>query len=133
MKRHYTICQASEIKAGEHRIVEIEGRSIGIFNVNGRFYALRNRCPHKGAPLCEGVVTGLIVGPEPYCYAVERHGEILRCPWHGWEFDITNGQSIFNPHRVRVRNYEISVGELEPSLETFSVEVEKEFIILHME
>ena len=45
--------------------------------------------------------------PGEYIWA--REGEILRCPWHGWEFDITTGRSIFNPHRMRVRTYEVTV------------------------
>ena len=49
---------ASELPPGERRIVEVEGRSIGVFNVGGTYYALRNACPHQGAPLCRGSVQG---------------------------------------------------------------------------
>lgn len=132
MKRRYAICPASEIAPGERKIVEIEGRSIGIFHVDGCFYALRNRCPHKGAPLCEGLVTGLVVGPEPYCYQIEHAGEILRCPWHGWEFDLTTGHSVFNPHRLRVKSYKVSIEEPDPAIETFPVDVEREIVFLYL-
>ena len=86
------------------------GRSIGIFNVRGEFFALRNRCPHQGGPLCLGPLEGLIQSTGPGDYSVSRTGEVLRCPWHGWEFDIRTGQSWFDPARVRVRRYEVSVG-----------------------
>jgi nitrite reductase (NADH) small subunit len=118
----------------------VNGRSIGIFNVAGAFYALRNSCPHKAAPLCRGQLTGLIRGPAPYQYVVERQGEILRCPWHGWEFDVTNGQGVFNPHRVRVKCYDVTVESgaaadeaADPSIEMYPVSVEREMVVLHLE
>ena len=144
MSRH-VICPVAELPPGERRVVEVNGRSIGIFNVHGTFYALRNSCPHKAAPLCLGPLTGLITGPEPYRYEVERQGEIVKCPWHGWEFDVTTGQSVFNPHRVRVKRYNVTVEpgaaeepctveeEEEPSIETYAVSVEREMVVLHLE
>ena len=105
----HVVCRVEELPPGGRRIVSVGGLSIGVFNVNGRYYGLNNRCPHKAAPLCAGLVTGLVTGPEPYQYQVSRPGEILRCPWHGWEFDITNGRSVFNPHKLRVRSYEVAV------------------------
>jgi 3-phenylpropionate/trans-cinnamate dioxygenase ferredoxin subunit len=136
MARH-VVCYADELRPGDRRIVEVEGRSIGIFNVNDQFHAVRNRCPHKGAPLCRGLVKGLVVGNQPYEYEVLRDGEILRCPWHGWEFDLLTGRSVFNPHRLRVNSYPVSVEEWpydfaepggdpdeDPSLETYPVSIE---------
>lgn len=137
MAKH-AVCYVDELPAGARRIVEISGRSIGVFNVNDRFYAVRNRCPHKGAPLCKGLVKGLVVGNQPYEYEITRDGEILKCPWHGWEFDLTNGRSVFNPHRLRVKSYDVSVevadqtgcpgapgDEEDPSIETFEVSIER--------
>lgn len=120
---------------GERKIVEVGGRGIGVFNVKGSYYALRNRCPHHGGPLCRGMLTGLVLGPEPYRFEVERDGEILRCPWHGWEFDVTNGTSVFNPHRVKVRSYDVAVEtaeEEDPSIETFPVSVERQLIVVYV-
>jgi 3-phenylpropionate/trans-cinnamate dioxygenase ferredoxin subunit len=54
----------------------------------------------------------------------EREGEIVRCPWHGWEFDIKTGRSIFNPHKVRTASYPVVVQAEEQSVETFPVQVE---------
>ena len=132
----HVVCPASELPPGQRKLVEIGNRSIGVFNVGGAFYAVRNRCPHHGAPLCLGLVKGLVLGPRPYEYEVVREGEILRCPWHGWEFDLTNGQSIFNPHRVRVKSYEVTVeapDDEDPSIETYPVTVEQEVVVLHVD
>jgi nitrite reductase/ring-hydroxylating ferredoxin subunit len=98
-----------EIPPGERKIVEIGGRSIGVFNVGGEFYALRNTCPHQGGPLCQGRLTGFVMARVPGKYSYSRRGEILRCPWHGWEFDVKTGQSWFDPIQTRVRAYPVTV------------------------
>jgi 3-phenylpropionate/trans-cinnamate dioxygenase ferredoxin subunit len=98
-----------EIPPGERKIVEIAGRSIGVFNVGGEFYALRNTCPHQGGPLCQGRLTGFVMARVPGEYSYSRRGEILRCPWHGWEFDVKTGQSWFDPVQTRVRAYAVTV------------------------
>ncbi len=139
MDKRYVVCAVKELPPGERKIVEAYGRSVGVFNLHGTFYALRNSCPHKAAPLCKGVLKGLVTGPEPYQYVIEREGEIICCPWHGWEFDVTNGRSIFNPHRVRVKRYEVVVesgtpedGE-DPSIETYPVSIDHEMVVLHLD
>ena len=132
MGRH-VVGRVSELPPGARTIVEVEGRSIGVFNVGGRFYALRNRCPHQGAPLCLGAIKGMTLPGKPGEYVWARDGEILRCPWHGWEFDITTGRSIFNPHRMRVKTYEVTVeAEDDESVETYAVTVEAGLIVLHV-
>ena len=108
MARHVA-ATVEEIPPGQRKIVEVGGRSIGIFNVSGEFFALRNRCPHQGGPLCHGPLEGRIESTGPGDYSVSRPGEVLRCPWHGWEFDIRKGQSWFDPARIRVRRYEVIV------------------------
>jgi 3-phenylpropionate/trans-cinnamate dioxygenase ferredoxin subunit len=137
MGRH-VVGRVSSIAAGDRRIVEAEGRSIGVFNVNGTFYALRNTCPHQAAPLCLGSIKGMTMPSKPGEYIWAREGEILRCPWHGWEFDITNGRSIFNPHRTRVKAYDVTIepdGEPDvedESVEAFHVTVEDGWIVVHI-
>jgi nitrite reductase (NADH) small subunit len=132
----HVIGRASEILPGERRIVDVEGRSIGVFNVKGTYYALRNGCPHQMAPLCRGTVTGTTLPSKPGEYIWAREGEILRCPWHGWEFDITSGRSVFNPHRLRVKTYKVTVEptplDEDPSVETYTVTVEDELVILYI-
>lgn len=109
----HIVAPVEAIAPGERLIVEIAGRSIGVFNVAGEFFALRNRCPHQGGPLCHGPVSGFMTSSGPGEYRFTRPGEFVRCPWHGWEFDIRSGQSWFDPARVRVRSYDVS---LEPAI-----------------
>jgi len=105
----YIVGTVDEISPGKRKIVEVAGRSIGVFNIGGEFFALRNRCPHQGGPLCEGRLAGFVESSGPGDLRYSRAGEILRCPWHAWEYDIRTGQSYFNPKVVRVRHYEVSV------------------------
>ncbi|PXY23154.1 ferredoxin [Prauserella sp. PE36] len=106
----YIVANTTDIAQGERKIVELEGRSVGIFNLDGEYYALLNRCPHAGAPLCEhGTVFGVASadGPDaPIDYERQRS---LRCPWHAWEFDIRTGVSFYDPRNARVRKYEVEV------------------------
>ncbi len=146
-KQRHVICPVHELPPGERKIVEINGRSIGVFNVHGHFHAIRNVCPHQLAPLCEGKITGTTLPCQPGEYNWGRDGEIIRCPWHGWEFDITTGQSVFNPHRLRVKAYEVHVedeqgqprkqagpqhDQPDPSVETYDVGIEQQQVVLYM-
>ena len=105
----YVVCAADEIPPGARKVVEVAGRSIGIFNLGGEYFALRNSCPHQGGPLCVGQVSGFLMARVPGEYTYVRRGEIVRCPWHGWEFDIRTGQSWFDPQKTRVRTYPVSI------------------------
>lgn len=105
----HRVARIDEIPPGSRKIVEVGGRSIGIFNVGGKFYALRNQCPHAGGPLCKGVLSGFVHSEVPGEYSYIRRGEILRCPWHQWEFDVKTGKSWFDPAKTRVRSYEVTV------------------------
>jgi nitrite reductase (NADH) small subunit len=98
----HVVGRADGLAPGERRIVTVSGRSVGIFNVGGRFYALHNRCPHHGAPLCAGRIGGTTAGTGGGEIHQVRDGEILRCAWHGWEFEIATGRMLADP-RVRAR------------------------------
>ena len=131
----HVVCKVDNLPVNTRLIVELEGRSIGVFNVNGVFYALRNRCPHQAGPLCVGKVRGTALPSEPGEYLWVREGEIVCCPWHGWEFDIKTGESVYDPFRCRVRSYEVSVVEDPenwPRAETYPVTVEKGDVIVHV-
>lgn len=105
----HVVARVDEIPPGARKIVEVSGRSIGIFNLGGEFFALRNRCPHQGGPLCEGRVWGALEADRPGELRYSRGGEILACIWHGWEFEIRTGQSWCDPARLRVRQYQVEV------------------------
>ena len=97
MPARHVVGTVAEIPPGGRKLVEIEGRSIGVFNLKGEFYALRNRCAHQGGPLCKGRLTGFLQSRGPGDYTYTRQGEILRCPWHGWEFDVKHRPVLVGP------------------------------------
>ena len=105
----HIVAAVDEIPPGGRKVVEVGGLSIGVFNVGGEFFALRNRCPHQGGPLCTGRLWGALQARVPGELEYTRAGEILTCPWHGWEFDVRTGQSWCDPGRQRVRRYAVSV------------------------
>lgn len=107
--RKFVVAAVDEIPPGGRKIVEVEGVSVGIFNLAGEFFALKNRCPHQGGPLCEGKLWGALDSPRPGEFSYSRPGEILACEWHGWEFDVRTGQSWCDPRRLRTRSYRVSV------------------------
>ena len=106
--QRWPVAKASEIGPGEVRLVEVKRRSIGLFNVNGQFVAALNVCPHELAPVCRGRVGGTTLPSPPGEYRWGREGEILACPWHGWEFDLLTGEALADP-RIRLRLYPVSV------------------------
>jgi nitrite reductase/ring-hydroxylating ferredoxin subunit len=103
--RSVVVARADEIAPGERKIVDIGGRSVGVFNIAGEYFALRNRCPHQGGPLCAGLQFAPLRSAVPGEYERGGDGEVIRCPWHGWEFEIKTGRSWFDPQGIRVRSY----------------------------
>ena len=137
MAKH-VVAVMDEIPPGGRKLVEVKGRAIVIFNVGGEYFALNNRCPHKGGSLCQGRLTGLVESAEPGTYRYSRRGEIIRCPWHGWEFDIRTGRSRCDPQTLRARNYAVSVQpgaelmEGQYVAETFPVSVQDNYLVIEM-
>ena len=109
-RRRHVVCAVSEIGPGERRIFEVAGRSIGVFNVAGRFHALRNGCPHKGGALCQGPITGTVLETDGREFVYGREGEIVRCALHGWEFEIATGRALADPG-VRAHSYAVEVAD----------------------
>jgi nitrite reductase/ring-hydroxylating ferredoxin subunit len=135
----YVVASVDEIPPGERKIVDVDGRSIGVFNVGGEYFALLNRCPHQGGPLCRGNTHGFLRSAGVGEFHYTRAGEIVRCPWHGWEYDLRTGQSWFDPGKVIVRRYEVSVVPGMEGLvkgpyvaETFPVAVEQQYVVVEI-
>ncbi len=133
---------------GERRIVSVGGRSIGVFRVGESFYAIRNRCPHQGGPLCLGHVLGDAVADAPGEARISADPLRIACPWHGWEYDLHSGQSFMGGAMAGVRSYGVGLesggslldeataapAERVPGpyvAETFEVKVEDEYVVLH--
>jgi nitrite reductase/ring-hydroxylating ferredoxin subunit len=94
------ICKTSDVLPGSGRLVEIEGKAVALFNVDGNFFATEEMCPHRAGPLAEG----------------KLNKNIVECPWHGARFDVTSGKKINGPavrdlkiYPVRVINEEIFI------------------------
>jgi len=102
------VARLDEIPVGGVKIVQVAGKEIGIFRTPDGFSALKNVCPHRGAPLCQGEVTGTFAPSRPREYLWVRDGEILRCPWHAWEFDLHTGEALHVPGQ-RVAAYRVVV------------------------
>lgn len=137
MVRH-VIAPVDELPPGTRKFLDIDGRPIAIFNVNGEFFGLLNRCPHQGAALCEGPLIGLAQSSTPGEIEYTRLGEIIRCPWHGWEFDIRTGKSWCDPARLALKPYAVTV---EPGAvlaegpyvaETFPVSIEADYVVVEV-
>ena len=134
----YVVATVDDIPPGQRMLVKVGGREIGIFNVGGEYFAVSNRCPHEGASLCKGRIVGLVESSEPGSYQFSRRGELLRCPWHGWEFDLRTGKSWCEPDRTKVRSFDLKVesggalveGELQA--ETFPVVIEKQYVVIEV-
>lgn len=86
------VAKTNDLKPGENKTIEVNGREIALFNVDGEFYAIDNTCAHRGGPLGEGICDG----------------NIVTCPWHGWKYDVTTGISPVNA-QIRVSAYEVKV------------------------
>lgn len=108
MSGRYVVSAVDDLPPGDRRIVPVGGRGgIGVFNVGGRFYALRNRCPHKGGPLCRGRLRPHVKAGE--VYSVEHHeNQVLKCAWHQWEFDLATGRALYDP-ALRVKTYRVEI------------------------
>ncbi|MDE0023866.1 MAG: Rieske 2Fe-2S domain-containing protein [Spirochaetaceae bacterium] len=104
----YVVAGADEIAPGERKIVTVAGRSIGVFNLGGEYFALRNRCPHQGGKLCEGQLWGVLQSERPGEFDYQPSREVLACPWHGWEFHLRTGQSWCAPDKLRVSRYAVA-------------------------
>ena len=102
---------AEDVRREGCRVVEVEGRRVGVVSVGDEFYALLDRCPHRAAPLCAGTVGGTFVASAPHEYVYGKHDQVIRCPWHGWEFDLVTGRSLLEPDRVGVKVYPVTVDD----------------------
>ena len=93
---------------GQIRVVEAAGKEVGVLRWNGELFAVRNVCPHRGAPVCAGIVSPYIEA-EAGSLRLDRDRPILACSWHRWEFDVRTGQALTDP--ARLRTYPVSVGD----------------------
>jgi nitrite reductase/ring-hydroxylating ferredoxin subunit len=137
MSRHI-VAAVRDLPIGGRKAVTVNGRPIVVFNVGGEYFGLLNRCPHQGACLSDGILGGIAQGDGPGKVRYTRQGEFLRCPWHGWEFDIRTGRSWCDPQHVLARTYPVAVTqgtqlvERPYVAETFPVSAEEEYLVVEV-
>ncbi|MDE2821719.1 MAG: Rieske (2Fe-2S) protein [Chloroflexota bacterium] len=113
-KQEARVASLKELPVGEVRLLQVNGKSIGLFNTGNQIVAVLNICPHAYAPICRGKLGGTTLPSKAGEFVWGRENEILRCPWHGWEFDLHSGQCLTDRRRlkrfpVRIRDGEIYV------------------------
>jgi nitrite reductase/ring-hydroxylating ferredoxin subunit len=98
-----------EYELNKFRLFEFGKLSVGVIHTDAGWFAVRNRCPHMLGELCKGIVTGTMLpsGPDELCWGLE--GRVVRCPWHGWEYDLATGRSVFETNRTKVATYPVEV------------------------
>ena len=102
------VCRVEEVIPGSAKIVKIRTLSVGLFRLGDDIHALLNVCPHKGAPLCEGPQCGTTAFVDGTELVYVRDNEIVRCAWHGWEFDIRTGAHLVDP-TVKARTFPVTI------------------------
>ncbi|QVQ54311.1 Rieske (2Fe-2S) protein [Spiractinospora alimapuensis] len=139
--------RVDEFEPGGRRVVDVGRRSIGVFRVGDRFYAISNHCPHQGGPLCAGRTAPWTHSDGPGSARTGEEHVMLACPWHGWEYELATGRSFLGPTEPPARSYQVSVasGEtLDQDLdlrvpgrtpgpyvaETYPVRVEDDYVIV---
>lgn len=94
---------------GSRRILQLGKRSVGVFRIGQDFHAVLNHCPHNGAAVCLGRVSGTMLPSKPFEYEYAEEQVVLRCPWHGWEFDLASGKCLFGVDGSKVKTYPVTI------------------------
>lgn len=92
MGEFVTVARTADVKSGSGFVAEVAGKVIAIFNIDGTYYAIDNTCVHRGGPLGEG----------------DLEGDVVSCPWHGWQYDVKTGGCVGNPS-AKVATYQVKV------------------------
>ena len=88
------VAAVDDVSPGSGKVVQAGGRLLALFNVDGAFYALENTCLHRGGPVGEGDLEGVVV----------------TCPWHGFQYDVTTGRNVFDPE-VGLETFPVRVSD----------------------
>jgi nitrite reductase (NADH) small subunit len=106
--RHH-VGSVGDYEPGRFRLFDLDGRPVGVVRTRHGFYAVRNRCPHQGADLCAGRVSGTMLPSDPQQYRYSEDRLVVVCPWHRWEFDLDSGFSVGQVTRKRAVTYPVEV------------------------
>ena len=92
MPNYAKVATVSGVSRGTGIVANVNGKEVAIFNVDGSFYAIDNICKHRGGPLGEG----------------ELDGDTVSCPWHGWQYNVKNGNCL-TKDGIKMDSYEVRV------------------------
>lgn len=93
MAQFVKVATTGELAPGQAKKVDVDGKVIALFNLEGSYHAIDDTCPHRGGPLSQGPVKG----------------EVVTCPWHGSQFDVRSGDVLTPPARIGVSSYRVRV------------------------
>jgi 3-phenylpropionate/trans-cinnamate dioxygenase ferredoxin subunit len=108
VRRHW-VGERAELPLNRFKIMDLDGRSVGVVRTRLGIFAIRNSCPHQSAPICLGRVTGTNLPSRPGEYRYGLRDELVRCPWHGFEFRLDDGTSAFDVTRKRLVTYPVII------------------------
>ena len=115
----YFVCHEQDVPPGTKKVYTVKNIPLLVVHSKaGEFYAIYGYCPHQHAPLWRGVLGGITAEDQPgETFEYKREGEIIRCPWHGFSFDVTTGACLSAPERLRVKTYPLTISEQQIYLE----------------
>jgi nitrite reductase/ring-hydroxylating ferredoxin subunit len=109
MNRH-RVCRDDEVAGNALKPVAMGRGTILLTRLpSGEIKAIASRCPHQGADLAYGCITGHAYSDRPNELHMDRPGQILRCPWHGFEFDLASGESVADQGKLRLRRFNVEI------------------------
>jgi len=92
MGEFVSVAKVEDIAPGSGVVAEVDDKSFAVFNVDGNYCVIDNTCLHRGGPLGEG----------------DLEGDIVTCPWHGWEYSVQTGACVNNPAAC-IKTYKVTV------------------------
>ena len=88
----FRVARRTDLSPGESKVIEVVGKQLALYNVEGTFYCTDNECRHRGGPLGDGIL----------------QGHTIICPIHYWKYDVRTGEQEMS-HQVRLSCYTVSV------------------------
>jgi nitrite reductase/ring-hydroxylating ferredoxin subunit len=105
------ICEEHDLELDAIRTVELDGREVCLVRTSAGVFAFGTVCPHQGGPMCHGAIKGTMDPSDPNRYEFAHEGEVVTCPWHGYEFHMTDGSSVGGALKGRLAAYQVEVRE----------------------
>jgi len=111
-RQRFRIGKSIDFIVGSIKVLVVNGREIGVARLrNGELRAVMNRCPHKGAPICQGIISGVWNASAPGELEFDENRDVLVCPWHGFQYDLGTGTEVCWKGASRLRMYTIEEGD----------------------